>query len=76
MTLKELKNKVSIGCCTHGTFKVTITYRGKEFSCASADTLAYDVIKFNESTPFYTLKQAYQALYDEAISIHNYYSQQ
>ena len=71
MTLKELKNKVSIGCCTRGAFNVTITYRGKEFSCSSTDTRAYDVarawLKEDDTlgSSYYTPKQAYQALYDE-----------
>ena len=76
MTLKELKNKVSIGCCTHGAFNVTITYRGREYTCVSNNTLAYDVIRAflkwdDRKGASYTPTQAYQALYDEVKYFNN-----
>lgn len=77
MTLSELKNKVEIGTCVNGHFKVTIMYRGKKYTCTSTDTLAYDVarawLKEDDTlgTSYYTPKQAYQALYDEVKSYHN-----
>lgn len=70
MTLKQFRDKVNIGTCLHGNFKVTIEYRGKFYSCTSTDTLMYDRIKGDTDTG-YTEKQAYQALYDHCKSENN-----
>lgn len=72
MTLQQLSDKIDLGICLHGQFNVTIRYRGGEYRCKSNNTLAYDRIKgsddWNSDKEIqcgYTLKQAYQALWDE-----------
>lgn len=67
MTLKQLKDKVRIdGPVLHGHFKYSILYRDSWVSGTSNDTLAYDTIKSDEKSHAYTVKQAYQALWDKA----------
>ena len=67
MTLKQLKDKVRIdGPVLHGYFNYSILYRGSWEHTASNDTLAYDTIQDDENTRAYTLKQAYQVLWDKA----------
>ena len=69
MTLKEFSNKVDLGTCLMGQFKVTINYRGKDYTCKSNNTQAYDAIRswFRGHIPAwgYTPKQAYEVLWDE-----------
>jgi hypothetical protein len=71
MTLKELRQKVRVtrakGYCS---YEVTITYRGKEYTCHSNNSLAWDRLEDgnlhdNEVGGFYTNKSAWQAFYDE-----------
>ena len=66
MTLQQLQERVTIGTCLQGHFAVTITYRGKKYTCISTDTLAYDTIRGygDGGNDYYTEKQAYQSLYD------------
>ena len=67
MTLKQLKDKVRIDSpVLHGYFKYSILYRGSWVHTASNDTLAYDTIKSGEKSFAYTIKQAYQALWNKA----------
>lgn len=70
MTLKQIKDKVDICLCLHGQFNVIINYRGKEYTCKSNNTMAYDTILTwkRERVPVcggYTIKKAYEALWDE-----------
>jgi hypothetical protein len=71
MTLQELKNKVRVQRNGgYGQYKVTITYRGFEYTCHSNNSLAWDRLddtnyRDNEVNGFYTNKGAYQAFYDE-----------
>lgn len=70
MTLKELSNKVDLGTCLMGQFKVAISYHCKEYTCKSNNTMAYDTILTwkRERVPVcggYTIKQAYETLWDE-----------
>lgn len=71
MNLQQLKNvvKVSreIGYCS---YEVTITYRGKKYTCYSNNSLAWDRLDDdnypdNKIVGFYTNKGAYQAFYEE-----------
>ena len=73
MTLNELREHVvSITWKGWGHYRVTITWRGKEYSTTSNNSLAWDRIK---SQDYYldtdkgsegcTLKQAYYAFYEE-----------
>ena len=67
MTLKQLKDKVRIdGPVLHGYFNYSILYRGSWEHTANNDTLAYDTIKSDEKSHAYTVKQAYQALWNKA----------
>ena len=71
MTTLQLKQKVSFFFSGYGHKKVTIIYRGKEYSCTSTNTIATDRINSDDAerkTPkgFYTtLKQAYLSLWNE-----------
>lgn len=74
MTLKELENKVSISRAGgHGQYRITIEYRGREYSCLSNNTLAYDSLPsisnaggcWDDTDLPMTRKQALQSFYDE-----------
>lgn len=70
MTLKEFSNKVDLGTCLMGQFQVTINYRGKDYTCKSNNTQAYDAIRDwlrDADNPAwgYTPKQAYECLWSE-----------
>lgn len=74
MTLKELKEKVRVerakGYCS---YLVTIKYRGKEYTCHSNNSLAWDRLnddnfRDNHANGFYTNKQAYMAFWIECMS--------
>ena len=68
MTLEQLKDKVRIdGPVLCGYFKYSILYRGSWEHAESNDTLAYDTIKSDEKSHAYTVKQAYQALWNRAV---------
>lgn len=74
MTTAQLKEKVSFFFAGYGHYKVTITYRGKEYNCTSTDTLAVDSIGFDghRSDRYYkTDKQALMALYNECKRANN-----
>lgn len=67
MTLEQLMDKVRIdGPVLRGYFNYSILYRGSWEHTSSNDTLAYDTIKSGERSHAYTVKQAYQALWDKA----------
>ena len=72
MTTKELRERITIQWKGHGSYKVSITYKGKVYSCTSHNSMAYDRIRgYADEVPdravhdFYTYKGALQALYDE-----------
>ena len=71
MTLDELKEKVfKIQFQSSGCYKIWIEYKEKYYSCLTNNTLATNRIKYGSEYPKveeygYTLKQAFQALYDE-----------
>lgn len=75
MTTKELYENVSICRVSYGTHKVTIKYRGKEYTCKTHNTLATDRVIYDEDGTFVdarkvsccglTLKKALRELYDE-----------
>lgn len=78
MTTKELKEKVRVEWRGYGSYKVTIEYRGKFYSCTSNNSSAYDRIRGDEDDVpdralrhFYTKKGALQALYDECKRWHD-----
>lgn len=49
----------------YGTYRVTIYFRKKFYSCVSNNSLAYDDMGEHENNSYYTSKQAYQAFWDE-----------
>jgi hypothetical protein len=70
MTTKELSHKVSFMFSGHGHYKVTILYKGKQYTCITNNVGATDRIQSDESERFKrfmvgTLRQAYLALWDE-----------
>lgn len=77
MTLKELMDKVRVRRINgYGKYLITITFRGKEYSTHSNNSLAWDRISDGDDFPnkvsgHYTLKQAYQAFYDECKEINS-----
>lgn len=74
MTLKEFKDKVDIRYVC-GFYEVTINYRGKQYSCTTNDSMAFDAISAwkRDDIPAwgYTPKQAYEVLWNECKSKNN-----
>jgi guanylate kinase len=75
MKLKELKARVRVlGSAGYGHKKVEIVYKGKSYTFITTSTLAtdrlleYDYVFDRKCSGYYTLKQAYQALWDEGKS--------
>lgn len=77
MTTEELKYSLRVKPLGYGSYKVTIEYRNKKYTCLSHNSLAYDRINSNdwvgdkEVHCTYTKKQALQALYDECKQKNN-----
>lgn len=77
MTLKQLSDKVSIGVCLCGSFKVCIEYRGKRYYCTSNNTEAYDCISNWRRDNYFrkdhslTPKQAYECIWSECLCRNN-----
>lgn len=70
MTTEQLKTKVSVKPVIQARLLITIKYRGKKYSCFSANHLAFiRILLANQYKKreiyYYTLKNAYQAFYDE-----------
>lgn len=68
MTYLQLRERVFIHWAGYGTYQVTIIYRGKEYSCHSHNTMAYDDLgeEIKENRHWYsTDKKAIMAFYDE-----------
>lgn len=75
MKLKELKERVRVlGSAGYGHKKVEIVYKGKSYSFITTNTLAtdrlleYEYVSDRKCSGRYTLKQAYQSLWDEGKS--------
>jgi len=64
-TLKDLKELVRISAN-----KVTIEFRGNDYSVMTNNTLALDAIKDDDDW-YYTEKEAYLSLYNEVVEHHN-----
>lgn len=68
----KLKN-IYFSTCLSGHFKVKIRYYGKDYSCVSTNTLAYDRISSGCYLPGrasfygYTYKQAVDSLFEECL---------
>lgn len=76
MTTTQLINKVSFGFAGYGHNKVTITFRGKQYTCTSTNTSAIDRISddndgINNDTYYKTKKQALMSLFNECKQANN-----
>ena len=71
MTEIQLSERIrSISPCGYGHWRVTIKFRGKEYSCITTNAPAYDMRNWERGEPknFYnSRKQALKALYDECV---------
>lgn len=70
MTLRDLEERVEIRKKCTAQYQVTIKYYGKEYTCKSNNTLAYDTLTSflngdNVGYFYRTEKQAYMAFYLE-----------
>ena len=68
MTEKQLRERVRVEWIGYGTYRVTITYRGKEYACKSHNSLAYDMRNWEQGEPrawYASARQALEAFYDE-----------
>jgi hypothetical protein len=68
MTTAQLSQRIIADrTSSYGHYKVTIQYRGKEYSCISTDSMAYD--RYNDEDAkgrgIYTQKDALQSLWSE-----------
>lgn len=79
MNKKQLFEKVNVRSQGSGNYLVTIEYKGKQYSCHSNNSLAYDRIHnymfYNdlERVYEYTCKKALQSFYDECKRKNNLY---
>jgi hypothetical protein len=68
MTTSQLKDRINTQFAGHGHFKVTIDFRGKEYSCTTTDTMAIDRIgddTIDKKRFYVSEKQALTALWNE-----------
>lgn len=66
MTLTELQQRVDVRPTSgYGHYKVTIEYRGKQYSCTTTDSMAVDCIWYGGAKFFYTERKALVALWNE-----------
>jgi len=66
MTTAQLSSRIDASrTSSYGHYKVTIQFRGKEYSCITTDALAYDRYLDDEAKGFYTQKGACLALWNE-----------
>lgn len=62
---------ITIESANWGHKKVSVTIRGKIYSCITSNTLATDVLSDSEGSKRLTLKDAYNSLYNEIKFTHN-----
>lgn len=70
MTTKELRDRTRVERCGYGQYKVTIIFRGKEYTCHSNDSIAYDRLDDPDHSERWELygynnHRAWQSFYDE-----------
>lgn len=75
MTTAQLSQRIEASTTTsYGHYKVTIQYRGKQYSCTSTDSMALD--RYNDEDAkrgFYTQRDALKALWRECKRKNNLY---
>lgn len=66
MTEEQLRERITIKRLQQCSYKVTIVYRGREYSCVSHNSLAWDDLGSEYHRSFYkTDKQCLEAFYEE-----------
>ena len=66
MSTSELQQRIDVRTTnSYGHYKVTIQFRGKQYSCITTDALAYDRYLDDEAKGFYTQRRACLALWNE-----------
>ena len=74
MTTLELQTRINTYFSSYGHFIVSITYRDKEYTCTTTNTMAIDCM-YNEGVDYdryyKTAKQALLALWDECKTKNN-----
>ena len=67
MTLKQLRERITVRWSGYGSYEVTIEYYGKTYKCTSHNSLAYDFMNWEpgDQRGHYTPKQAYEAFWNE-----------
>lgn len=66
MSTSELQLRINVQTTTsYGHYKVTIHYKGKQYSCITTNALAYDRYLDDDAKGFYTQRTACLALWNE-----------
>lgn len=66
MNTTELLQRIDVRTTTsYGHYRVTIRYRGKQYSCITTNSLAYDRHLDEDSRGLYTQKTALKTLWIE-----------
>ena len=66
MTTTELSQRVYVTrTSSHGHYKVEITYRGKQYTCTTTNSMAFDAHDDEDAKGHYTQREALQSLWDE-----------
>ena len=70
MTTQQLRERTRVEWCGYGQYKVTITFRGKQYTCKSNNSLAYDRLDDPDHgekwlSCGYSNHRAWQSFYDE-----------
>ena len=63
MTTQELQDRLTVRWNGYGSYRVTIYYRNKRYTCNSHNSMAYDAMRGSNNG--YTYKQALQSFFDE-----------
>ncbi len=76
MNTTQLQKKVAFGFSHYGHYHITITFRGKVYSCTTTNTQATDRIiddndGINHDTYYSTKKQAFMSLFKECKQANN-----
>lgn len=74
MTTAQLSSRIDARTTTsYGHYKVTIKYRGKQYSCITTNALAYDKYMDEDAKGFYNQRRALLALWNECKRKNNLY---
>jgi hypothetical protein len=66
MTTQQLSTRIDLRLTSYGHYRVTIQYRGKQYSCTTTNTMAVDRINSDEPD-----KSALLSLWNECKSANN-----